>query len=155
MICVSHLIWLGFFVIHMKPQQHKTFQSFVHISSDVMFVFLMKNYTVRQMYGLIPPVRPFFLTAGGNLYQFHQSAPWDFHKTPQAHLHPHPLTKFYSPWPFLSCPSSSFMRIADFSSHSKRQCVTFALNIFRCVLSLCIHCNFKTKWQSCQPITQV
>ena len=47
---------------------------------------------------------------------------------------------------------SSFLMSADFSSYSKSQCVAFVSNTFSYVLSLCINCNFKTKWQSCKQI---
>ena len=36
-----------------------------------------------------------------------------------------------------------------------KQFVAFVSNTFSCKLSLCINCNFKTKWQSCQPISHL
>ena len=42
-----------------------------------------------------------------------------------------------------------------FSTCSKRQCVAFVSNTFNCVLSVCINCNFKTKWHSYQPISHL
>ena len=56
---------------------------------------------------------------------------------------------------FCPAPISSFLSSADVFSCSKRQCVAFALNIFSCVMSLCIHWNFRTNWQSCQPMSQL
>ena len=63
--------------------------------------------------------------------------------------HPIPLQNFTVHRRFCPASISSFLRRADFSSCSKRQCVAFVSNTVSCVLSLCINCNFKTKWHSC------
>ena len=63
---------------------------------------------------------------------------------------PTPLQNFTIHHRFGSAP---VLRSAGFSSWSKKQCVAFVSKTFSCVLSLCVNFNFKTKWQSCQPIS--
>ena len=75
--------------------------------------------------------------------------PLQFSKDPTS------LQSLTAPHQFCPATISSFLRSVDFSSCSKTQCVAFVSNTFSCVLSLCMNCDFNTKWQSCQPISHL
>ena len=97
------------------------------------------SYTARQLCVITPPVRPVFFSQPVENYIISPGCPLQFSKD----------------YPFCTAPISSFLKSADLSSCPKRQRVAYVSHTFICVLSLCINCNLRTKWLSCQPISNL
>ena len=108
------------------------------------------QYTPHHFYGITllgPPVYP---TAGGNLCQCNYQTPDDINKSSCG-----PLTNFNGRPSLCPVPVSLLSRGCWLPQLHRRLCCAFLLTDFSCAPSMYASYHFKSKWQSCKPISCV